>query len=61
MGILNVIQKKKDDGQLSASDLKFLLSKMRIATYTGEEFEQFYSVWLKLTKSLEQIENKKGA
>tara|TARA_Y100001972_G_scaffold67807_1_gene82673 strand:- start:1249 stop:1434 length:186 start_codon:yes stop_codon:yes gene_type:complete len=61
MGILSVIQKKKDDGQLSASDLKFLLSKMRIATYTGEEFEQFYQIWLKLTKALEQLEDKKGA
>ena len=61
MGILSVIQKKKDDGQLSASDLKFLLSKMRIATYTGEEFEQFYQIWLKLTKALEQLEGKKGA
>jgi len=61
MGLLNVIQKKKDDQQLSAEDLKFLLVKMRIATYTGEEFEQFYKVWLKISKALEQIENKKGA
>ena len=61
MGILNVIQKKKDDKQLSAEDIKFLLSKMRIATYRGEEFEQFYQVWLKLTTSLEGMEGKKGA
>jgi len=61
MGILNVIQKKKDNQQLNASDLKFLLTKMRNATYTGDEFEQFYSVWLKISNSLEQIEGKKGA
>jgi hypothetical protein len=61
MGLLNVIQKKKDDQQLTAEDLKFLLVKMRIATYTGDEFEQFYKVWLKISKALEQIENKKGA
>jgi len=61
MGILNVIQKKKEDQQLTAEDLKFLLSKMRIATYTGQEFEHFYQVWLKLSKALEQLENKKGA
>ena len=61
MGILNVIQKKKDNQQLTAKDIKFLLSKMRIATYTGEEFEHFYQVWLKLTNALEEEENKKGA
>ena len=51
MGILT--KQKKKDHTLSSEDLKFLLRKMRIATYTGEEFEQFYQVWVKLTETLE--------
>lgn len=59
MGILT--RHKKPDHELSIEDIKFLLTKMRIATYTGEEFEHFYQVWLKLTETLEQLEKKKGA
>lgn len=58
MGILNR-QKKKAVEELSASDMRFLLAKMRIATYTGEEFEQFYQVWVKLNNALEQIDKER--
>lgn len=41
---------------LTAEDFKFLLSKLRTATYTGHEFETFYLVWVKLSKALEKLE-----
>lgn len=58
MGLLDKIkpQVKLEGEQLSAEELKFMLSKMRTATYTGHEFEMFYNVWVKITKQLEQLE-----
>lgn len=40
--------------ELDKSELKFLLEKMRTATYTGDEFEMFYNIWVKLTNKLEK-------
>ena len=60
MGILSKITKPKGSQELTVEDLKFLLSKMRIATYTGDEFEHFYNVWVKLTETLHYLESKKG-
>ena len=39
---------KKSDSFFTEQELTFLLTKLRSASYTGNEFEQFYAIWLKL-------------
>lgn len=59
MGLLDKIkpqQKQEDAEGLTAEELKFLLSKLRTATYTGHEFEMFYNIWVKISKELENLE-----
>ena len=46
---------KTEDG-FTAEECKFLLSKLRSATYTGHEFETFYNIWVKISKELEKLE-----
>lgn len=52
-GALNPTPQQLD---LTADELKFILTKLRTATYTGNEFETFYLVWVKLSKALEKLE-----
>ena len=40
----------------TAEELKFLLAKLRTATYTGHEFEMFYNIWVKISKEIENLE-----
>jgi hypothetical protein len=59
MGLLNKItpQPKEEEGNsFTAEEYKFLLLKLRSATYTGHEFEMFYSIWVKISKELEKLE-----
>lgn len=60
MGIIDIIkpQQKTESEGLSIEELKFLLSKLRTATYTGHEFETFYNIWVKISKELENLEKK---
>ena len=44
------------DLAFTAEECKFLLLKLRSATYTGHEFETFYNIWVKVTKELEKLE-----
>lgn len=39
---------KKSDSFFTEQELNFILTKLRNASYTGTEFEMFYSIWLKL-------------
>lgn len=41
--------------ELSKRELEFLLIKLRTATYSGEEFEMFYTIWTKVASKVEQI------
>lgn len=45
---------KKQDDNLTPQELEFIMKKMRSATYVGDEFEIFYTVFVKLTKELQQ-------
>lgn len=45
---------KKGDENLTPQELEFIMKKMRSATYVGDEFEIFYTVFVKLTKELQQ-------
>jgi hypothetical protein len=59
MGLIDKIrpqQKQEEVESFTAEELKFLLSKLRSATYTGHEFETFYNIWVKITKELERLE-----
>ena len=60
MGLLSKVTVKSQQEELTIKDLKFLLTKLRSATYTGDEFEQFYSLWVKLTEDLERKNKQKG-
>jgi len=41
--------------ELDKSELEFVLAKLRLSTYKGEEFEKFYNVWVKLSEKLEKL------
>jgi hypothetical protein len=59
MGLLDKIKPQERQEQvegLTAEELKFLLLKLRTATYTGHEFETFYNIWVKISKELENLE-----
>lgn len=59
MGLLDKIkppQVEVEPNSFTAEELKFLLLKLRSATYTGHEFETFYNIWVKITKELEKLE-----
>jgi len=59
MGILNKINPlpiQEEVNSFTAEECKFLLLKLRSATYSGHEFEMFYSIWVKLSKELEKLE-----
>jgi hypothetical protein len=59
MGLLDKINpssKQEEVNSFTVEEYKFLLSKLRSATYTGHEFETFYNVWVKVTKELEKLE-----
>ena len=59
MGLLDKIrppQVEEESNSFTAEEYKFLLSKLRSATYTGHEFETFYNIWVKVTQELEKLE-----
>ena len=58
MGLANKQSEKKtgfeNPTELDKSELEFILAKLRLSTYKGDEFEKFYSVWIKLSDKLEK-------
>ena len=56
MGLIDKVKKdskKEDVVSLTKQDCEFLLLKLRSAQYTGDEFEQFYTVFKKITEIIE--------
>lgn len=58
MGLSTQLQNKnkkdfENPVELNKTELEFILAKLRMATYKGEEFEMFYNVWVKLSNKLE--------
>ena len=39
---------KAPDSFFREKEMDFILTKLRSASYTGTEFEMFYSIWLKI-------------
>jgi len=57
MGIVEKVQEQQNKNKptkLTNKEIDFVLTKLRMATYLGEEFEQFYNVWVKLTELKEK-------
>lgn len=56
MGLLDkgTSMNKKEVENLTPQELEFIMKKMRSATYIGDEFETFYTIFVKLTKELQQ-------
>ena len=53
MGLVEKVQaqqKAPSKPQLTGKEIDFILNKLRSATFLGEEFEQFYNIWVKLTE-----------
>ena len=46
------IESEKNN-ELTKKEIQFLLNKMKTAQFIGAEFEQFFSVFTKLSKQLE--------
>jgi hypothetical protein len=42
------------NNELTKKEIQFLLDKMKTAQFTGAEFEQFYSIFTKLSKQLKK-------
>lgn len=59
MGLLDKIrppQVEEESNSFTAEEYKFILSKLRLATYTGHEFETFYNIWVKVSQEIEKLE-----
>lgn len=50
----NSITSPNQDIELTKKEIQFLLAKMKTAQFTGAEFEQFYSIFTKLSKQLKK-------
>ena len=53
MGLVEKVQaqqKAPSLPELTSKEIDFILNKLRTATFLGEEFEQFYNIWVKLTE-----------
>ena len=52
---MGILSKQKDkENFLNSQDIEFVLRKLRQAPYTGDEFESFYTVWVKLSDKLKE-------
>lgn len=60
MGLANrtVVNKNNDGEQITITEIDFILSKLRTATFKGEEFETFYNVWVKLSNIKSELQKK---
>lgn len=59
MGLLDKINpqpKQEEVSSFTAEECRFLLLKLRSASYIGHEFETFYNIWVKVSKELERLE-----
>jgi hypothetical protein len=58
MGLKDKVIKKaastKEVQTLTKSDAAFIIAKLRKASYIGTEFEQFYLIMAKLTKTVDE-------
>lgn len=57
MGLLDRVKtKERKPGELTKLESEFILTKLRTATFKGEEFEMFYTVFKKIAQHIKSIE-----
>jgi hypothetical protein len=57
MGLIDKIKPKKvEEEGLTKKECEFILVKLRSATYKGEEFEAFYTVFKKVSNHIRTLE-----
>ena len=58
MGLKDKVERKaasvKETTELTKTEVSFIISKLRKATYVGTEFEQFYQIMAKLTSIMDK-------
>ena len=56
MGLIDKVKKdNRKESDLSIQDCEFILAKLRSASYKGDEFEQLYLVFKKITEIIEKL------
>lgn len=56
MGLIDkVLPSKKDTEGLTKQESEFILAKLRLATYKGDEFEMFYTIFRKIGEHIKTI------
>jgi len=56
MGLLEKVKPKgQEDQSLIKKEAEFLLAKLRTATFKGDEFEMFFTVFKKITEHIKTL------
>jgi hypothetical protein len=56
MGLLDRVKpSKKEEEGLTKEESEFILAKLRLATYKGDEFEMFYTVFKKIGEHIKTL------
>lgn len=56
MGLVDKVKpKQKEEEGLTREESEFILAKLRLATYKGEEFEMFYTVFRKIGEHIKTL------
>jgi hypothetical protein len=59
MGLIDKVKPKpKEVDGLSKEESEFILAKLRTATYKGEEFEMFYTIFKKIGEHIRTPHNR---
>lgn len=55
MGLIDKIKPKAKEEGLTKEEAEFILAKLRTATYKGEEFEMFYTIFRKIGNHIKNL------
>ena len=56
MGLIDKVKPSSKEGEgLTKQESEFILAKLRLATYKGEEFEMFYTVFKKIGEHIKTL------
>ena len=56
MGLIDKVKpSKKEEEGLTKQEAEFILAKLRLATYKGEEFEMFYTIYRKIGQHIKTL------
>ena len=56
MGLIDKIKPSKSEVEgLTKEESEFILTKLRLSTYTGEEFEMFYKIFRKIGEHIKTL------